>query len=65
MMERLGWEDGEPIEHKFISNAIENSQKKVEGHYFDIRNRFRIQSVTRREVILQTTPDLRRDFKAH
>jgi preprotein translocase subunit SecA len=37
MMERIGWEDGEPIEHSFISRSIENSQKKVEGHYFDIR----------------------------
>ncbi|PIE71962.1 MAG: preprotein translocase subunit SecA [Deltaproteobacteria bacterium] len=37
IMERLGLEDGEPIEHRMISRAIENAQKKVEGHNFDIR----------------------------
>ena len=36
-MERLGLEDGEPIEHRLISRAIENAQTKVEGHNFDIR----------------------------
>lgn len=37
IMERLGMEDGEPIEHNLISRAIENAQAKVEGHNFDIR----------------------------
>jgi preprotein translocase subunit SecA len=37
VMERLGMEDGEPIEHKMISRAIENAQRKVEGQNFDIR----------------------------
>lgn len=37
IMERLGMEDGEPIEHRLISRAIENAQTKVEGHNFDIR----------------------------
>ncbi len=37
IMERLGMEDGEPIEHRLISKAIENAQGKVEGHNFDIR----------------------------
>ncbi len=37
IMERLGMEDGEPIEHNMISRAIENAQTKVEGHNFDIR----------------------------
>jgi preprotein translocase subunit SecA len=36
-MERLGLQDGEPIEHNLISRAIENAQTKVEGHNFDIR----------------------------
>jgi preprotein translocase subunit SecA len=36
-MEKLGMEDGEPIENKMISKAIENAQAKVEGHNFDIR----------------------------
>ena len=36
-MNRLGMEEGEPIEHKMISRAIENAQSKVEGHNFQIR----------------------------
>jgi len=37
IMEKLGMEEGEPIEHNLISRAIENAQAKVEGHNFDIR----------------------------
>ncbi|MFI5322129.1 MAG: preprotein translocase subunit SecA [Thermodesulfobacteriota bacterium] len=37
IMDRLGWEEGEPIEHKMITRSIENAQKKVEGRNFDIR----------------------------
>ncbi|MEA2101935.1 MAG: preprotein translocase subunit SecA [Thermodesulfobacteriota bacterium] len=37
IMERLGVEENEPIEHKFISRSIEGAQKKVEGRNFDIR----------------------------
>ncbi len=37
IMNRLGMEEGEMIEHRWISNAIENAQRKVEGHNFDIR----------------------------
>jgi len=37
IMERLGMEEGEPIEHSLISRAIENAQSKVEAHNFDIR----------------------------
>jgi preprotein translocase subunit SecA len=37
IMERMGMEEGEPIEHNLISRGIENAQKKVEGHNFDIR----------------------------
>jgi preprotein translocase subunit SecA len=37
IMGRLGMEEGQPIEHNLISRAIENAQKKVEGHNFDIR----------------------------
>ena len=37
IMEKLGMEEGEPIEHNLISKAIENAQAKVEGHNFDIR----------------------------
>ncbi len=37
IMEKLGMEEGEPIEHNLISKAIESAQAKVEGHNFDIR----------------------------
>jgi len=37
IMEKLGMEEGEPIEHNMISRAIENAQAKVEGHNFEIR----------------------------
>ena len=36
-MEWIGMEEGEPIEHNWISKAIENAQAKVEGRNFDIR----------------------------
>ena len=36
-MERMGLEDDEPIEHRWITRSIENAQKKVEGHNFNIR----------------------------
>ncbi len=37
MMKRLGMGEGMAIEHKWISRTIENAQRKVEGHNFDIR----------------------------
>src|SRR5690606_35589604 len=37
MMERLGMEEGEVIEHRWLSKAIEGAQRRVEGHNFDIR----------------------------
>ena len=37
IMEKMGMEDGQPIEHPFITRAIENAQGKVEAHNFDIR----------------------------
>jgi preprotein translocase subunit SecA len=37
IMDKLGMEEDEPIEHSMISKAIENAQRKVEGHHFDIR----------------------------
>jgi preprotein translocase subunit SecA len=36
-MERMGIEDDEPIVHHWISSAIANAQKKVEGYNFNIR----------------------------
>lgn len=37
IMDRLGMDDSIPIEHKLISRAIENAQKKVESRNFEIR----------------------------
>ncbi len=37
IMEKLGMEEGQPIEHSMITKAIENAQRKVEAHNFDIR----------------------------
>ena len=36
-MKALGMEQGEAIEHRMVSNAIEKAQRKVEGRNFDIR----------------------------
>jgi preprotein translocase subunit SecA len=37
IMERIGMPEGEPIENKMVSRAIENSQRRVENHNFEIR----------------------------
>ena len=37
IMKKLGMEEGEAIEHKWVSKSIENAQKRVESHNFDIR----------------------------
>ena len=37
VMDRLGMEEGEPIEHSLVTRAIENAQKRVEAHNFDMR----------------------------
>jgi preprotein translocase subunit SecA len=37
IMDKIGIEENQPIEHKMISKAIENAQKRVEGQNFDIR----------------------------
>jgi len=37
MMQKLGMEEGEAIEHPWVTRAIENAQKKVEGRNYDIR----------------------------
>ncbi len=37
LMDRLGMEEDQPIEHRFISRSIESAQTKVEGHNFDRR----------------------------
>ncbi|OEG00137.1 preprotein translocase subunit SecA [Vulcanibacillus modesticaldus] len=37
MMEKLGMDEDQPIESKMVSRAIEQAQKRVEGHNFDVR----------------------------
>jgi len=37
LMRRLGMKPGEPIEHTLVTKAIENAQRKLEGHHFDVR----------------------------
>jgi preprotein translocase subunit SecA len=37
LMKKLGMEEGEAIEHPWVNRAIENAQRKVEGHNYDIR----------------------------
>ncbi|MNO62842.1 preprotein translocase subunit SecA [compost metagenome] len=37
MMERLGFEEDQPIESKMITRAVESAQKRVEGNNFDVR----------------------------
>jgi preprotein translocase subunit SecA len=39
VVEALGLEEDQPIEHRMLSNAIENAQRRVEGKNFDIRKR--------------------------
>jgi preprotein translocase subunit SecA len=70
MMERLGMEENIPIEHSWVSKAIETSQTKVEGYNFDIRkhvveyddvmNKHRDVIYTERRKILEGT-----DLKAN
>ena len=37
IMQKLGMQEGEAIESNLVSRAIENAQRKVEGHNFDLR----------------------------
>ena len=41
LMQKLGMQEGEPIENNMVSRAIENAQKRVEGHHFEIRKTLR------------------------
>jgi len=80
MLEKMGFEKGESIEHPWVTKAIENSQKKVEGRNFDIRkqlleyddvmNQQRDVVYSQRRELLQAEDvrdvieDMRRDFVA-
>jgi len=37
LMKKLGMKPGEPIEHRLVTRSIENAQRKLEGHHFDVR----------------------------
>ncbi|MEO1480466.1 MAG: preprotein translocase subunit SecA [Myxococcota bacterium] len=37
LMERMGMKEGEVIEHRWVNKSVENAQRRVEGHNFDIR----------------------------
>ncbi len=37
IMKKLGMQEGEAIEHKWVSKSIENAQKRVESYNFDVR----------------------------
>jgi len=61
LMQKLGMEDGEAIEHPWVSRAIENAQRKVEAHNFDIRKQLlQYDDVAndQRKVIYQQRDDL-------
>ena len=63
LMQKLGMEEGEAIEHPWVSKAIENAQRKVEAHNFDIRKQLlQYDDVAndQRKVIYQQRDDLLR-----
>lgn len=61
LMQKLGMQEGEAIEHPWVSRAIENAQRKVEAHNFDIRkNLLEFDDVAneQRKVIYEQRQDL-------
>jgi len=61
MMQKLGMEEGEAIEHPWVTKAIENAQRKVEGRNFDIRKQlleYDDVANDQRKVIYQQRRDL-------
>jgi len=61
MMQKLGMEEGEAIEHPWVTRAIENAQRKVEGRNFDIRKQlleYDDVANDQRKVIYQQRRDL-------
>ncbi len=65
LMEKFGFPEDQPIEHKWITSSIEGAQKKVEGYNFDIRksvvdyddvmNKHRTAIYKKRRMILENT----------
>ena len=63
LMQKLGMAEGEAIEHPWVSKAIENAQRKVEAHNFDIRKQlleYDDVANDQRKVIYQQRDDLLR-----
>lgn len=61
LMQRMGMEEGEAIEHRMVSKAIENAQRKVESRNFDIRKQlleFDDVANDQRKVIYQQRSEL-------
>ena len=61
MMRALGMKEGEAIEHRMVSNAIEKAQRKVEGRNFDMRKHlleFDDVANDQRQVVYQQRNDL-------
>ena len=61
LMKKLGMEEGEAIEHPWVTKAIENAQRKVEAHNFDIRKHlldYDDVANDQRKVIYQQRDDL-------
>ena len=61
IMQKLGMQAGEAIEHRWITRAIENAQRKVEGRNFDIRKQlleFDNVANEQRQVIYQQRNEL-------
>jgi preprotein translocase subunit SecA len=61
MMQKLGMQEGEAIEHPWVTRAIENAQRKVEGRNFDIRKQlleYDDVANDQRKVIYQQRRDL-------
>ena len=61
LMQKMGMEEGEAIEHPWVSRAIENAQRKVEGRNFDIRKQlldYDDVANDQRKVIYQQRNDL-------
>lgn len=63
LMQKLGMEKGEAIEHPWVTKAIENAQRKVEAHNFDIRKHlleYDDVANDQRKVVYQQRDDLLR-----
>jgi preprotein translocase subunit SecA len=61
MMQKLGMQENEAIEHPWVTKAIENAQRKVEAHNFDIRKHlleYDDVANDQRKVIYQQRDDL-------